>query len=182
MWGLRTMPRFNPNGRTCRSPWFMISLRIRLRDEESRRNWTSMPTRFFTPLRCVQNDMMGGAALRLGMTCWGRFGGRRWCGACGMPRFTLYTRRHLLCPPSCHSEEAPLRRISQELDAYGRDSSLRFAAFRMTCGGRYEVGERIPSCQSLTKQWGCRNPSLIRYRSQHDMLIPVRSVSLICQF
>ena len=46
----------------------------RLRDEESRRDWMPMPTRFFTPLRCVQNDMMGrssavwddmlGAALR----------------------------------------------------------------------------------------------------------------------
>ena len=33
----------------------------RLRDEESRRNCTLMPTRFFTPLRCVQNDMLGGA-------------------------------------------------------------------------------------------------------------------------
>ena len=31
----------------------------RLRDEESHRNWTSMPSRFFTPLRCVQNDMWG---------------------------------------------------------------------------------------------------------------------------
>ena len=31
-----------------------------------------MPTRFFTPLRCVQNDMWGGYAVRkFGRTCWG---------------------------------------------------------------------------------------------------------------